>query len=121
MTLAANVALLALTVLVTTFTLIYIFRSPWRKNHVGKIYATKSVFLSLVLIQVSVSIWYSPDYFSRQPIRLAIYALGALVYVPMIWSLLREQQADRASRRAPKVSLIKAEPVAREPDSNKEV
>lgn len=95
MTLAANIALLAMAGLVVTFTLIYLIRSPWRKNHVGIIYATKSVFLSAVLIQIVFSIWYSPEYLGRQPFRLAIYTLGALVYLPMIWSLVREQQRDR--------------------------
>lgn len=95
MTLAANIALLALAGLVTMFTLIYLIRSPWRKNHVGKIYATKSLFLSAVLIQIAWSVWYSTDYFGRQQIRFAIYAVGALVYLPMIWSLVREQQRDR--------------------------
>ncbi|MDI9914361.1 hypothetical protein [Rhodococcus sp. IEGM 1379] len=95
MTLAANVSLLVLACLVAAFTLIYLIRSPWRKNHVGRIYAAKSTILSVVLIQITVAVWGSPDFPFRQEIRLAIYALGALVYLPMIWSLVREQQRDR--------------------------
>lgn len=95
MTLAANVALLALAVLVNVFTLIYLVRSPWWRNHVGRIYAVKSVVLSAVLNQIVLSIWWDTDYPGRQAIRLTIYALGALVYVPMIWSLVLEQQRDR--------------------------
>lgn len=95
MTFAANVALLVLAGLVNVFTLIYLFRSPWWRNHVGRIYAVKSVVLSAVLNQIVLSIWWDADYPGRQAIRLAIYALGALVYVPMIWSLVLEQQRDR--------------------------
>lgn len=95
MTFAANVALLFLAVLVTLFTGIYLCRSPWWTNRVGRIYVAKSVVLSVVLIQITVASWFSTDYAGRQPIRLAIYVLGALVYVPMIWSLLREQRRDR--------------------------
>ena len=95
MTFAANVALLVLAGLVNVFTLIYLFRSPWWRNHVGRIYAVKSVVLSAVLNQIVLPIWWDADYPGRQVIRLAIYALGALVYLPMIWSLVLEQQRDR--------------------------
>lgn len=114
MTLAANVALLCLTVVVNVFTLIYLVRSPWRSNHVGRIYAMKSAILSAVLIQITVAVWGSPDFIFRQQIRLAIYTLGALVYLPMICSLVREQQADRRRKSSPKVSVS-------ESDSTKEV
>lgn len=95
MTFAANVALLALAGLVTVFTLVYLFRSPWWRNRVGRIYAMKSVVLSAVLDQIVLSIWWDADYPGRQAIRFTIYALGALVYLPMIWSLVLEQQRDR--------------------------
>ncbi|MBJ7479264.1 hypothetical protein [Rhodococcus sp. (in: high G+C Gram-positive bacteria)] len=95
MTFAANVALLALAGLVTVFTLVYLFRSPWWRNRVGRIYAVKSVVLSAVLDQIVLSIWWDADYPGRQAIRFTIYTLGALVYLPMIWSLVLEQQRDR--------------------------
>lgn len=96
---AANWSLLALTIMVTTFTLLYFFRSPWWRNRIGKIYLVKSVVLSLVLLQITMAVIVSADYTYRQPIRLSIYVLGVLVYVPMIWSLVREQNADRRRRR----------------------
>lgn len=114
MTLAANVALLVLAILVNVFTLIYLVRSPWRSNHVGRIYAMKSAILSVVLIQITVAVWGSPDFIFRQQVRLAIYTLGALVYLPMICSLVREQQADRHRRSLSKDSVS-------ESDSTKEV
>lgn len=97
---AANLALLALSVLVTCFTLLYLVRSPWWRNRVGVIYAAKSTILSAVLIQITVSSLVSTEYSGRQPIRLAIYTLGALAYLPMIWSLAREQAEDRRRRAA---------------------
>lgn len=97
---AANLALLALSVLVTCFTLLYLIRSPWWRNRVGVIYAAKSTILSAVLIQITLSSLISTEYPGRQPIRLAIYTLGALAYLPMIWSLAREQAEDRRRRAA---------------------
>lgn len=97
---AANLALLALSVLVTCFTLLYLVRSPWWRNRVGVIYAAKSTILSAVLIQITLSSLVSTEYPGRQPIRLAIYTLGAIAYLPMIWSLAREQAEDRRRRAA---------------------
>ncbi|MFF1946895.1 hypothetical protein ACFVWF_32680 [Rhodococcus qingshengii] len=97
---AANLALLSLSVLVTCFTLLYLVRSPWWRNRVGVIYAAKSTILSAVLIQITLSSLVSTEYPGRQPIRLAIYTLGALAYLPMIWSLAREQAEDRRRRTA---------------------
>ncbi|NKS94604.1 hypothetical protein GS876_10250 [Rhodococcus hoagii] len=96
---AANIALLALAVMVAVFTLLYITRSPWERNTVGRIYAAKSIVLALVLVQITVSSWVSLEYPGRQPIRFAIYTLGAVVYLPMLWVLWREQQRDRRNVR----------------------
>lgn len=96
---AANIALLVLASMVTVFTLLYVVRSPWEKSKLGRIYFAKCAVLSLVLIQISASTWISLDYPGRQPIRLTIYALGAVVYVPMLWALWREQQRDRRRKR----------------------
>lgn len=96
---AANVALLILSVMVGAFTALYVVRSPWERNRVGRIYAAKSIVLALVLAQITVSTWVSLEYPGRQPIRLVIYSLGAIVYVPMLWALWREQQEDRRRRR----------------------
>jgi len=122
---AANLALLSLSVLVTCFTLLYLVRSPWWRNRVGVIYAAKSTILSAVLIQITLSSLISTEYPGRQPIRLAIYTLGALAYLPMIWSLAREQTQDRRRRAAEearksetKVSLVKT--AAAKPDPLKE-
>lgn len=122
---AANLALLSLSVLVTCFTLLYLVRSPWWRNRVGVIYAAKSTILSAVLIQITLSSLISTEYPGRQPIRLAIYTLGALAYLPMIWSLAREQTQDRrrwaaeeARKSEAKLSLVKS--AATKPNSTKE-
>lgn len=99
---AADVALIVLAVLVAAFTVLYVVRSPWERNEIGRIYATKSVVLSLVMVQITLSVWVSAEYPGRQWARLVIYAAGALVYVPMIVSLVRHQQEDRRRYREQK-------------------
>lgn len=92
---AANTAMAVMAVLVAAFTLLYLLRSRWRTNRIGRIYATKSAILSVFLIQAAVAVWVSTDYPGRQYIRFVIYTLGAVAYVPMLVSLWREQQRDR--------------------------
>ncbi|MEW5810242.1 MAG: hypothetical protein AB1925_12390 [Actinomycetota bacterium] len=103
----ANIALLTMAVLVVFFTLLYIFRSRWSTNKIGLIYAVKCGALSLVLVQATVASWWDLEYPFRQQIRFAIYTVGALVYIPMIVSLAREQQRDRRDepKRMPRQDL----------------
>ena len=96
--LAANVSLVIVAALVIVFAVLYWARSRWWANRIGKIYLAKSVVLSLVLAQIVVASWWDTDYPGRQHIRFAIYTLGAVVYLPMICSLWREQTRDRANR-----------------------
>lgn len=91
----ANTSLTAMAVLVTAFTVLYATRSNWRANHIGHLFLVKSTLLSLVLCQVSLSVWTGSSYPGRDQIRLAIYAGGALAFVGMLVSLWREQQRDR--------------------------
>ncbi len=97
----ANVSLLAVAGLATTFTVLYLVRSKWWTNRIGKIYLAKSVVLSLVLMQIVLASWWATDYPGRQHIRFVIYSLGAIVYVPMLIALWREQQRDRSEVTAP--------------------
>lgn len=92
---AANVALLIMATLVVFFSLLYIFRSRWKTNEIGLIYAVKCGALSLVLVQATVASWWDLEYPFRHQIRFMIYAIGALVYLPMLISLVRHQQRDR--------------------------
>ncbi|MCG7593722.1 hypothetical protein [Mycobacterium sp. PSTR-4-N] len=103
----ANIALLTMAILVVFFTTLYIFRSRWSSNKIGLIYAVKCGALSLVLSQATVASWWDQEYPFRQQIRFAIYAVGALVYIPMIVSLAREQQRDRREepKRRPRQDL----------------
>lgn len=95
---AADVALLCIGVLAVAFAALYGCRSRWWTNRIGKVYLAKSLILALVLVQAVVSVWWQDDYPGRQIIRFIIYSLGAVVYVPMLASLWREQQRDRKGR-----------------------
>lgn len=91
----ANIMLLTMAVLEVGFTLLYILRSRWKTNEIGLIYAVKCGALSMVLAQATVASWWNLEYPFRQQIRFMIYAIGALVYIPMIVSLVRQQRSDR--------------------------
>ena len=93
--LGANISLVLAATFVTAFTLLYGVRSLWRSNRIGKIFFTKSVVLAAVLWQIVLASWWDTDYPWRQQIRYVIYTLGAIVYIPMMVSLWREQQRDR--------------------------
>lgn len=97
----ANIMLLSMACLVVTFTMLYILRSRWSSNKIGLIYAVKCGALSMVLVQATVASWWDLEYPFRQQIRFMIYAIGALVYIPMIVSLVREQQRDRGRPEEP--------------------
>lgn len=94
----ANLALLVLAALVNAFTLLYVIRSKWRSNRIGRIFLAKCAVLSLVLDQIVLAVWWDLEFPGRQHVRFAIYALGALVYIPMLISLWCEQQRDRGKR-----------------------
>jgi hypothetical protein len=91
----ANLSLLTMAGLVVSFTMLYILRSRWSSNKIGLIYAVKCGALSMVLVQATVASWWDLEYPFRQQIRFAIYTIGALVYIPMLVSLVREQERDR--------------------------
>ena len=95
---AANVSLVYMVALTTVFAGLYLARSKWWTNRIGRIYLVKSLVLALVLAQIVAAVWWDTDYPFRQHIRFVIYSLGAVVYVPMIVSLLREQRRDRRLR-----------------------
>lgn len=94
----ADIALVLVGVLAVAFAIRYAGWSKWWTNRIGKIYLAKSLILALVLVQAVVSVWWQDDYPGRQIIRFIIYSLGAVVYVPMLASLWREQQRDRKGR-----------------------
>lgn len=96
---AANIALLLMATLVVGFTLLYVLRSRWQTNEIGLIYAVKCGALSMVLVQATVASWWDLEYPFRQQIRFMIYAIGALVYAPMIVTLVQQQQRDRGVER----------------------
>ncbi|OYN80479.1 hypothetical protein CG716_09745 [Mycolicibacterium sphagni] len=99
--LAADVSLIVVAVLVNAFTALYGFRSKWRTNRIGGVYLIKCIALSLFLLQATASVWWNEDYPFRQQIRFVIYAYAALVYIPMVITLWREQQRDRREVTGP--------------------
>lgn len=92
---AADIALTIMACTVLAFTLLYGLRSAWHTNRIGKVFLTKSAILSLVLIQVVVSVWTNSDYPFREIIRLIIYSSGVIAFIAMIRTLWQEQQRDR--------------------------
>lgn len=94
---AGDYTLFALAIVVCIFTVLYFARSWYRKkkNRIGNIYLAKSIFLSMVLIQVSASVIYRSDYWNRDYIRIIVYGVGVIAYVVMVVSLIREQNRDR--------------------------
>lgn len=94
----ANVSLAIAALFTAVFAGLYLCRSRWWSNRIGRIYLAKSLVLPLVLGQGVVASWWDADYPHRQHIRWLIYTAGAFAYIPMIWSLWREQQRDRSDR-----------------------
>lgn len=93
-----NGALLLLAVVQIGFTLQYLLKSPWWVNELGRIYATKSVIMTLVLWQVSASVISQSQYPGREYWRLVIYVGGALAMVWLWWSLRQYQRRGREDR-----------------------
>ncbi|EOM78085.1 hypothetical protein DW322_11355 [Rhodococcus rhodnii] len=90
-----DVMLLLLAVAATVFALLYLCRSPFWRNRIGKIYGAKTGIMAFVLLQNTLAVWWSQEYPGRHVIRLIIYTLGFLAFIPMIVSLWRMQQEDR--------------------------
>ena len=92
---AADISLIYIAILSAAFAVRYAGWSKWWTNRIGKVYLAKSVILALVLVQTMVSVWWQSDYPGRQIIRFIIYTMGAVVDVPMLVTLWREQRRDR--------------------------
>lgn len=89
-------------VFVTIFTVLYLFRSNWRSNRIGRIFLAKSVLLSAALWQIVATTWIGQDYPFRNEIRFTIYAVLALAYASMDVALIREQNHDRRDESGPR-------------------
>lgn len=94
----ANLALAVAAIGVDGFTGLYGFRSKWKSNRIGGVYLIKCIAMSAFLVQAALSVWWpwwANECPFRQQIRFVIYSSTALVYIPMIITLWREQQHDR--------------------------
>ncbi|QHB37868.1 hypothetical protein SEA_OPIE_25 [Gordonia phage Opie] len=96
----ADWALVVLAAITSVFTLCYFIWQPWWKERVSIIYLGKSVLLSLVLIQISASVWAGSDYPGRAAIRLTLYSGGAVMMLALLVMLLVLQRRTRRERRA---------------------
>ncbi|ANA85420.1 hypothetical protein BOWSER_25 [Gordonia phage Bowser] len=96
----ADWALVVLAAITSVFTLCYFIWQPWWKERVSIIYLGKSVLLSLVLIQISASVWAGSDYPGRAWIRLTLYSGGALMMLALLVMLLVLQRRTRHERRS---------------------
>lgn len=96
----ADYALAALAIDTTIFTAVYAIWQPWWKERVSQIYLAKSVLLSLVLLQISASVFAGSDYPYRAEIRFTLYSLGALMMFALLIMLLVLQHRTRSDRRA---------------------
>lgn len=90
-----DVFLAAMAFELVLFTTIYIVRSKPFRTAIGTIFARKSIVFSLVMIHITVSVLIERLYPGRDVLRMVVYLAGAVVYIPMITSLVREQNAQR--------------------------
>ncbi|WP_439033186.1 putative phage holin [Gordonia terrae] len=96
----ADWALVVLAATTTVFTLCYLIGQPWWKERVSIIYLGKSILLSLVLLQISASVWAGSDYPGRAWIRLTLYSGGSLMMFALLVMLLVLQHRTRRDRWA---------------------
>lgn len=100
MRIAANVSLIYMAVASTAFAIGYAVRSNWRNSRIGPIYLGYKSVMSLVLWQIVIAVWASPDWPGRQHARFIIYSLGAIA-TAVWWVTLREAQrcGDREAKQ----------------------
>lgn len=65
--LAARISLIYVSVFIIVFTLLYLFRSNWQSNRIGKIFLVKSIAFSIMLSEITVANWVDLDYPGRFP------------------------------------------------------
>lgn len=90
-----NVFLATMAFELVLFSVVYIVRSKPFRTAIGTIFARKSIVFSLVMIHITVSVLIERMYPGRDVWRMVIYLAGAVVYVPMITSLVRTQNQQR--------------------------
>ncbi len=95
----ANAALCVLAGEMVVFLLTYAIGSPWWATRLGQIYIVKTTLLTLVLLQNAASVLSDADYPGRHPLRLVIYAGGAIAMLAL-WAMLRRYQREGKAQRA---------------------
>lgn len=88
------IAMTSAAVCAWTFVGLYIGRSNWRAETIGKVMVLTNVFLACVLTQAALSQWTDRDYLYRDQVRIVIYSALAYGIVWKIVLLLRAQRAD---------------------------
>ncbi|ANA85348.1 hypothetical protein KNU54_gp46 [Gordonia phage VanDeWege] len=100
MELIADWALVVLAVLTTVYTICYAVWQWFWKERVSLIYLGKSTLMSLVLLQISASVWAGTDYPGRAFIRFFLYSGGAVMMFALLVMLLVLQYRTRRDRWA---------------------
>lgn len=96
----ADSALAALAAVTVAYTIVYLLGQLWWKERVSQIYLSKSILISLVLVQISASVYIGNDYPARAWIRLVLYSGGTVMMVALLIMLLILQHRTRRDRRA---------------------
>ncbi|OTR12586.1 putative phage holin [Mycobacteroides abscessus] len=87
-----GVAMTAAAVCAWTFVGLYVTRSNWRAETIGKVMVLTNVFLACVLTQAALSQWTDRDYPYREHVRIIMHSALAYGIVWKIVILLRAQR-----------------------------
>lgn len=90
-----SIAMTAAAVCAWTFVGLYVGRSNWRAEAIGKVMVLTNVFLALVLTQAALSQWTDQDYPYRDQVRIIMYT--ALAY-GIGWKIALLLRAQRDSK-----------------------
>ncbi|WP_235716726.1 putative phage holin [Mycolicibacterium goodii] len=95
----ADIALCVLAVEMLVYTFTYAAGSPWWSTGLGRVYAVKSLLMTLVLGQNAISVVSEADYPGRHYVRMVIYVGGAIALLAL-WFVLRRYQREGKAMRA---------------------
>ena len=96
----ANIALCILAVEMVIYMLTYTGGSPWWSTPLGRIYAIKTVMLTLVLMQNAAGVLSEQAYPGRDLVRFGIYWGSVFAMAGLWWMLRRYQRQGKAARAA---------------------
>lgn len=95
----ADIALTVSTFVCWAFFFTYVLRSNFTYATIGKIFASKSLALCLVLTQATISSWSDYAYPYRDEIRIVIFSMLTYTMSKMLTYLVIVQMEERAVRK----------------------